>query len=95
MMKQFFAAAILCLAIALPLSAQEVAMPDLNLQRDVRTALMLSSNQPITVQHLHQLKRLVANNRRLPVSEQISNLTGLEHAVQLEHLVLAGNNISD
>ena len=90
---------ILSLLLAIVLGSvaypQEVVMPDANLQRDVRRALMLNANQPITVQQLHRLERLVANNRLLPDSEQISNLTGLEHAVQLEHLVLAGNNISD
>ena len=90
MMKQFFAAAILCLAIALPLSAQEVAMPDLNLQRVVRSALSLNPNQPITRADMITLERLVA-----PRHHNIIDLTGLEHAVHLNYLVLSGNDIYD
>ena len=88
-MKHFSFTVAICLGLALPLLAQEVIMPDVNLQRAVRSALHLNANQPITRTDLITLERLVAP------SQHIIDLTGLEHAVELEYLVLSGNDIYD
>lgn len=84
---------ILSLLLAIVLGSvaypQEVVMPDLNLQRAVRNALMLNPNQAITRQNLEGLERLVAKK------QGIIDLRGLEHATQLEYLVLSDNDISD
>ena len=69
--------------------AQEVVMPDLNLQRAVRTALKLHPQDSITSDNLQHLERLKAENLG------IINITGLEHATGLTILNLKGNQISD
>ena len=88
-MKHFSLTIAICLGLTLPLHAQEVIMPDVNLQRAVRSALNLNANQPITRTDLITLKRLIA-----PM-QHIIDLTGLEHAVELEYLVISGNDIYD
>ena len=66
-----------------------VAIPDRNLASAVRKALGLGSNASITKQNMQKLSRLIANG------QQIRNLTGLEHAIQLEVLNLESNLIQD
>lgn len=70
-------------------SAQNVEFPDVNLAGAVREALGLAPNAPITIQGMQTLTVLIANE------SQITNLTGLEHAIQLRELSLYGNQISD
>lgn len=62
---------------------------DPNLAAAVREALGLASNVAITEQVMQRLTTLDASNR------QIEDLTGLEHATQLEVLTLSDNQISD
>ena len=88
-MKYFCIALFLYVATILSLSAQGVVMPDPHLQRAVRSALNLQTNQPITATNLQPLERLVASK------QGITDLTGLEHATRLEYLVLRRNDISD
>ena len=64
-----------------------VLIPDSNLAAPVRATLGLSPNAPITKQAMQRLTTLIANNPK------ITNLTGLEHATQLESLSLSGNDI--
>ena len=66
-----------------------VEVRDLNLRAAVREALNLPDGVPLTQASMLQLTRLDASNR------QITTLTGLEHALDLTALNLAGNNISD
>ena len=66
-----------------------VEVPDPNLRAAVREALNLPHGVPLTQASMRQLTRLDARNR------QITALTGLEHALNLTELNLAGNNISD
>ena len=66
-----------------------VEVPDPNLKTAVREALNLPDGVPLTQASMRQLTRLDARNR------QITTLTGLEHALNLTELSLAGNNISD
>ena len=64
-------------------------IPDGRLAAAVRQALGLAPNAPITKQAMERLTVLRAGSR------QIKNLTGLEHATQLEELSLGHNQISD
>ena len=64
-------------------------IPDPRLAAAVREALGLGPNAPITKQTMKRLMGLWAGSR------QIQNLTGLEHATQLEELSLGYNQISD
>ena len=70
-------------------SAQEVSIPDSNLASAVRTTLSLPQEEPITQQLMQKLVILSAQGA------QISDLTGLEHATNLEILNLKSNQISD
>ena len=69
--------------------AQVVNVPDPNLAEALRGALGLAPNAPITRQDVQRLGGFLA------VDTQIRNLTGLEHATQLERLDLRSNQISD
>ncbi len=70
-------------------SAQVVNVPDPNLAEALRGALGLAPNAPITRQDVQRLGGFLA------VDTQIRNLTGLEHATQLERLDLRSNQISN
>ena len=69
--------------------AQVVDIPDPNLAQAIREELTLPADSEITVQDLRRLKILEA------VNSDIRNLSGLEHAVNLEHLEVWANPISD
>ena len=69
--------------------AQVVNVPDPNLAEALRGALGLAPNAPITRQAMQRLGGFLA------VDTQIRNLTGLEHATQLERLDLRSNQIND
>ena len=86
-MKQVYAYVLYCLflfGIACSMSsAQEDWMPDTNLRQAVREKLNLPQNTPLTVWHLEHLYDLVV------LESNISNLHGLEHAVNLRFLHLS------
>ncbi len=77
------------LALCLPVSAQEIEIPDPNLREAIHETLDLPLAQTITRTDIQSLRRLVAKSRDIEV------LTGLEAATQLEYLVLSGNRIKD
>ena len=64
-------------------------MPDANLRAAVREALGFANDEVLTQASMQNLTTLNAPQ------EEISNLTGLEHATQLTTLVAWGNSISD
>ena len=64
-------------------------IPDPNLRQIVRNALALPDNVLLTKADMKGLTELNAENR------QITNLTGLEHAINLTSLSLTDNPISD
>ena len=69
--------------------AQTVNIPDTNLREAIAETLGKAPNARITVDEMRTLNRFDANNR------EISDLTGLEHAKNLEHTELNHNLISD
>ncbi len=69
--------------------AQEVYIPDPNLASAIREHFRLSQNVPITQQLMLQMTALNGSN------SEITDLTGLEHATNLEILNLKSNQISD
>ena len=73
--------------IATPVS--KGLIPDSNLAAAVREELDLAPNANITQQALQRLTILAAVNRR------ITSLTGLEHATELETLIIPQNQIRD
>ena len=77
-----------CLNIALAQDETEW-MPDANLRTIVREALNLDSNTTLTQQEMQALIALNAEN------SDITDITGLEHATQLEVLNLGVNDIRD
>ena len=85
---------LVCLIVAILLitqsvSAQVVEIPDPNLRATISEALELPSETPITQQEMSQLTELWAWQR------DVTNLTGLQHATNLEILHLWGNQIQD
>ena len=70
-------------------SAQTVNVPDANLAAILRDAFNLGANQDITVDDLLKLSHVTV------INQQIRDLTGLEHATNLERLILGSNQISD
>ena len=70
-------------------TAQTVDIPDANLREAINEVLGKAPTARITVDEMERLTRLDANNRG------ISNLTGLETAVNLDDLRLNHNLISD
>ncbi len=75
--------------LCLPVSAQEIVIPDPNLREAIHEALNVPFSDPITRTDVQSLRELVAKSRDIEV------LTGLEAATQLEYLVLSGNRIKD
>ena len=69
--------------------AQTVDIPDSNLRAAVREALNLRSDAPVTAAFMRRLQRLDAASRG------ITNLTGLEFAVNLTRLHIPNNPITD
>ena len=70
-------------------SSKVVSIPDENLAAAVREELGLASGAPITNLDMLRLSELRA------VGRQITNLTGLEHAIYLRYLKLLDNQIND
>ena len=71
------------------LPPEVISIPDANLAAVVREALDLTPGDAISQLDMLKLRRLEANDR------QITDLTGLEHAVNLKDVRLADNQISD
>ena len=93
MRKQPFRCAILflliCFSISLTATAQTVDIPDANLRAVIEEALDKASGAPITTADMEALGSLTAKE------SNISDLTGLEHAINLTWLDLGRNSISD
>ena len=70
-------------------SAQVVEIPDPNLEKAVREALELTDNAPLTQQEMLKLTYLT------PFNQGITDLTGLEHATNLNDLNLGLNRIDN
>ena len=86
-MKQILIGCI-CSLIAVGIaSAQEEWMPDSNLRQAVRDELGLPNEIPLQPAEMRRLTRLEASSR------QITDLTGLEHAIHLTYLGIARNAI--
>ena len=77
------------LALCLPMSAQEIEIPDPNLREAIHETLDLPLAQTITRTDIQSLTNLEAKNRDIEV------LIGLEAAAELNHLVLSENRIKD
>ena len=73
----------------------EAWMPDANLRAAVRNALGLGPNDTLTQQALQSLTSLRYLGPDLSDNQKITDLTGLERAVNLEHLDLYMHLISD
>ena len=93
MRKQPFHCIILSLLIYLSISltatAQTVTIPDPNLRAAIEEELGKVSGDTITVSDMERLTQFEAGE------SNISDLTGLEHAINLTSLYLSGNSISD
>ena len=70
-------------------SAQEVSIPDPNLAFVVRRTFSLPADAKITKQMMQELTNLNAQRAK------ISDLTGLEHAINLRELNLNSNQLND
>ena len=74
--------------------AQELQwMPDPILQKAVRQQLGMDADSPLTKADMLRLASL--NTLELQITEKISDLTGLEYAVNLESLAVVGNHVQD
>ena len=79
-----------CFTLSTPnIEAQVVDIPDPNLRAIIEKYLGKAPGATITVEEMATLKTLFASGY------SISDLTGLEHATDLEDLDLSNNNISD
>ena len=70
-------------------SAQTVNVPDAKLAAILRDAFNLNPNQDITVNDLLRLRFITL------IDQEIRDLTGLEHATNIERFILGSNQISD
>ena len=80
---------LICLSISLTATAQTVNIPDPNLRAAIAAELGKASGDPITTSDMVALRSLRARE------SNISDLTGLEHAINLTRLHLRDNSISD
>ncbi len=69
--------------------AEVIEIPDPNLRAAIREALALPADVRVTQDAMQDLTAIVASSR------QIQELTGVEYAVNLRKLRLAGNRITD
>ena len=77
------------LTFPLTATAQVVSIPDSNLRAAIERRLGKASGDPITTSDMAALRSLTARE------SNISDLTGLEHAINLTSLDLGRNSISD
>ena len=92
MIKQTFRLVLLfamCLSIPLAATAQTVDIPDPNLRAAIEVELGKAPGATINVAEMEALTVFFAHD------ENITDLTGLEHATNLTWLWLGDNNISD
>ena len=68
-------------------------MPDANLREAIRQKLEIDTDTPLTQADMLQLTSLDTSELQIP--EKISDLTGLEYAINLEFLIVAKNRIQD
>ena len=68
-------------------------MPDPILRKVVQAELNIDEGKPLTKADMPQLPRVVPE--RVNVTEEISDLTGLEYAVNLYSLLLSGHRVED
>ena len=91
--NEFSAKITLCLFLHVTLCggglAQVAEIPDPNLRAAISDTLNLPQGDPITLVMMQQLRHFDAPEKG------IRNLTGLEHAINLELLALGGNEISN
>ena len=80
---------LMCLSIPLTAPAQTVNLPDANLHAAIEKTLGKAPGDTITTSDMATLTRLEARK------SNISDLTGLEHAINLTSLDLTSNSISD
>ena len=81
--------AIFVLLFCASVSAQDW-MPDPNLREVIRETLELDDGEPLTQQSMESLSRVLLIQRR-----EISDITGLEFAINVKELYIYGNPISD
>jgi len=72
-----------------------INIPDANLAKRLRQILKLAANEDITTSNILGLTVLIYNGIKLPDSERISNLEGLQYAVNLTRLELQYNKITN
>ena len=72
-----------------------VNIPDAGLALSVRRELDLAEGAAITLANMRSLTQLNANGFKLPNSQRIRDLTGLDHAINLSSIHLSANKISD
>ena len=80
-----------CCALTTSVHAQAVHIPDPNLRAAVSNALNLDADTLITQEALAQITGLYVSNS----AGAVTNLTGLEHAVNLMWLSISGHELSD
>ena len=81
-----------CFSVA-TFAQEEDWMPDVNLREAVRQKLEIDTNTPLTEADMLELVAL--DTSRLQITGKISDLTGLEYAINLEVLLLPQNRIQD
>ena len=95
MYRRFFSLAIvLFIGINIVYAEESQWMPDPWLRKAVRQQLKIGANTPLTkaylMEHLASL-----DTSRFNITEKISDLTGLETAINLEFLILPRNRVQD
>ena len=85
-----FATLLIFISAMAPTAANEADwMPDANLRIAVRSALSIADDAALTQEDMQDLTSLSA------VNSQISDITGLEHAMALTRLDVRDNTITD
>ncbi len=72
-----------------------VYIPDVNLRAAIEETLGKAAGEVISVEEMERLTHLDARNYDEPRKGNISNLTGLEFAVNLSFLHIGGNSVSN
>ena len=82
---------LICLSIQLTVTAQTVDIPDPVLRDYIERVLGKAAGTPITVTEMAALRSINIQERERGVSD----LTGLDHAINLTELYIYDNSISD
>jgi len=94
MYRRFFLLIIVLFIVINAAYAQELQwMPDTMLQKVVRQQLGIDADSPLRKADMLRLASL--NTLELQITEKISDLTGLEYAINLESLTVVGNQVQD